>query len=75
MGRCNFDTLSPKRSRNTIVKSQWTADEAVVVVKLVAEENMVTYLRVKLPERDMDVGGEGWNMGSSTDHSNLELEL
>jgi hypothetical protein len=39
-----------------------STDEAVVGVKSVADEDAVTYLRVKLPERDMDVGAEGWNM-------------
>ena len=37
-------------------------DETVVGVKSVADEDAVTYLRVKLPESDMDVGAEGWNM-------------
>lgn len=37
------------------------ADEAVVAVKLVAEEGMVTCPRGKPPESDMDVGGEGRN--------------
>jgi hypothetical protein len=32
--------------------SQGVSDEAIVVVKQAAEENAVTYLRVKLPERD-----------------------
>jgi hypothetical protein len=39
-----------------------SSDEAIVGVKLVAEEDTVTYLRVKLPESDREVGAEGWNM-------------
>ena len=42
-----------------------SADEAVVVVKLRAYENAVTYLRVKPAERDKEVKGEGWNMLTS----------
>lgn len=37
------------------------ADEAVVTVKLAADENTVTYLRVKLSTSDEEVGGEGRN--------------
>jgi len=39
-----------------------SSDEAIVGVKLVASEDTVTCLRVKLPESDMDVGAEGRNM-------------
>ncbi len=39
-----------------------SADEAIVVVKLLADEDAVTYLRVKLVESCMDAGGKGWNM-------------
>jgi hypothetical protein len=39
-----------------------STDEAVVGVKSVADEDAVTYLRVKLPESDREVGAEGWNM-------------
>ena len=38
------------------------SDEAIVGVKLVANEDAVTYLRIKLSESDKDVGVEGWNM-------------
>ena len=38
------------------------ADEAIVVVKLLACEDTVTYLRIKLIVSSMDAGGEGWNM-------------
>jgi hypothetical protein len=42
-----------------------SADEAVVAVKVGADEGAVTYPRVKLPSSDpvvSRVGGEGWNM-------------
>jgi hypothetical protein len=38
------------------------ADETIVVVKLSAVEDTVTYLRVKLTVSCRDAGGEGWNM-------------
>jgi len=38
------------------------SDEAIVGVKLVANEDAMTYLRIKLPESDKEVGAEGWNM-------------
>ena len=39
-----------------------STEEAIVGVKLIADEDAVTYLRVKLSESDKDVGAEGWNM-------------
>ncbi len=39
-----------------------SSDEAIVVIKLLASEDAVTYLRVKLAVRNKDVKGEGWNM-------------
>ena len=42
-----------------------SADEAIVVVKVGADEDAVTYPRVKLPSSDpavSGIGGEGWNM-------------
>jgi len=59
---CNCDSLCPKRNRNVVVMDRGSTDEAVVGVKLVADEDDVTYLRVKLPESDREVGAEGWNM-------------
>jgi hypothetical protein len=41
-------TACPKRSRDATVKGRGPADEAVVVVKLRADEGTVTYLRVEL---------------------------
>jgi hypothetical protein len=39
-----------------------SADEAIVVVKLSADEDAVTYLRIKLIVSCMDAGDEGRNM-------------
>ncbi|WP_158406123.1 hypothetical protein [Desulfobacula toluolica] len=38
------------------------SDEAIVGVKPVADEDAVTYQRVKLLESDRNVGAEGRNM-------------
>ena len=46
-GRCNYDTLSPKRRSNVIVMVQGIADEAVVIIKLAADEILVTGWRIK----------------------------
>jgi len=52
LGRCNCDTLSPKHSSNAVVMIRGPADEAVVVVKLGADDFMVTWKRVKHRARD-----------------------
>ena len=39
-----------------------SSEEAIVGVKSVADDDAVTYLRVKLPESDREVRAEGWNM-------------
>ncbi len=52
LGRCNYDTLSPKRRSNASVMEQGVSDEAIVDVKAVADEDAVTYLRIKLPTSD-----------------------
>jgi hypothetical protein len=39
-----------------------SSDEAIVGVKSIADENAVTYLRVKLSESGSDAGAEGRNM-------------
>lgn len=47
------------------VRGRGSADEAVVVVKLEADEGAVTHLRVKLSASDLaggGTGGEGRNM-------------
>jgi hypothetical protein len=42
LGRCNYDTLSPKRRGNACVMGRGPADEAVVIVKSGAGEPAVT---------------------------------
>lgn len=41
---------------------QWQSDESIIVVKVFAEEDVVTYLRVKRMPRDKEFKGEGMNM-------------
>ena len=52
LGRCNYDTLSPKHSSNAGVMDRGSADEAVVIVKFGAGDFMVTWMRVKHRIRD-----------------------
>lgn len=54
LGRCNYDTLIPKRCRDVCVMDLWPADLVVLNVKPIADENTVTYLRVKLWVSAMD---------------------
>ena len=63
---CNYGMRFPNGRRDADCMSQGPADEATVAVKPGADEGMVTCLRVKLPESDKDVGGEGRNMASSS---------
>jgi hypothetical protein len=44
------------------VKGRGSSEEAIVVVKLKAEEDAVTYPRIKLSESGVTAGGEGRNM-------------
>ena len=59
LGRCNCDTLSPKRNSNVDVMNRGPADEAVVIVKFGANEFMVTWRRVKhrISDRTLEVKG------------------
>ena len=59
LGRCNCDTLSPKRNSNVDVMNRGSADEAVVIVKFGADEFMVTWRRVKhrISDRTLEVKG------------------
>ena len=47
MGRSNCDSLSPKRCSNADAMNRGSTDEAVVVVKVDADDFMVTWMRVK----------------------------
>lgn len=59
LGRCNYDTLSPKRYSNVSVMGQGVADEALVVVKRLADEDKVTYLRIKLSGNNKEAEAKG----------------
>ena len=58
-GRCNCDTLSPKRGSNADVMKRGPSDEAIVIVKSCADESMVTWRRVKrrASDRTLEVKG------------------
>jgi len=59
LGRCNCDTLSPKRNSNVDVMNRGSADEAVVIVKFGADEFMATWRRIKhrISDRRLEVKG------------------
>jgi hypothetical protein len=59
LGRCNCDTLSPKRNSNVGVMNRGSTDEAVVIVKFGADEFMVTWRRAKhrISDRMLEVKG------------------
>ena len=59
LGRCNCDTLSPKRCSNVGVMRRGSADEAVVIVKPGACELAVTSVRIKhqASDRTLEVKG------------------
>lgn len=56
------ESLSPNENRDVGVMHSQFADEAVVVMKRKADEDMVTYWRIKLFESTKDCKDEGWNM-------------
>ena len=62
LGRCNYDTLSPKRCGDACVMGRGPTDEAVVIVKPGAEDAAVTQLRANHRVSGKEAGGEGWNM-------------
>ena len=68
MGRCNNNILSPKGHSNVNNMHRGFSDEAILVVKLNAEENMVTYLRVKH-------SGSAARWRRRAEHVNDELEI
>ena len=72
---CNHGMRFPNRRRDADCMSQGPADEAVVAVKPGADEGMATCPRVKLPESDRDVGGEGRNMASSSSEPEYTMFL
>ena len=61
LGRCNYDTLSPKHRSNAGVMDRGSADEAVVIVKFGAGDVHGDMDEGKTSNQRQDVGGEGWN--------------
>ena len=59
---CNYDIYFLSAVATLSLWSQGVADLVVVVVKPQADEDMVTYLRVKLVVRDKHVKGKGPDM-------------
>ena len=59
MGRSNCDSLSPKRCSNADAMNRGSTDEAVVVVKFGADEDMVTCQRVnhRISNRKLEMKG------------------
>ena len=61
-GSCNYDMNSLSEVVISSLWSQGVADLVIVVVKLRADEDMVTYLRVKLAARSKKAKGKGPDM-------------
>ncbi len=59
LGRCNYDTLSPKPASNGQAMSRGFSDEAIVVIKRSAEEGAMTYQRIKLMVRNRKLKAKG----------------
>lgn len=51
--------LSPKQSSNAMKRHKGFTDEAVLVMKQKADEDMVTYLRIKLLKAQRNVKMKG----------------
>lgn len=61
LGRCNYDTLSPKRRGNAGGIGRGPADETIVIVKPGADEAAATPMRVNHRVSGKEAGGEGRN--------------
>ena len=59
---CNYDINPLNNAEMCLLRTERSADQIVVVIKLRADESMVTCLRVKLVEIDRDVKGKGSGM-------------
>ena len=59
LGRCNYDSLSPKHHSDVNVMRLGVSDEAIGDIKRLADEGMVTYLRVKLADSDRMLESKG----------------
>lgn len=56
---CNLRHSSSKRYSDVVVKDQGISDSVIVVIKLKANEDKVTYQRIKLLETDEKVEAKG----------------
>ena len=61
-GICNYDINPLSVVEILSLWSQGVADLTVIVIKLLADEDMVTYPRIKLAERGKEAKGEGSDM-------------
>ena len=52
LGRCNYDTLSPKHHSDVSAMRQGVSDEAIVDVKRFADDGAVTCSRIKQTDSD-----------------------
>ena len=59
MGRCNGDTLSPKRRSHAVVMKRGPAEEAVVIVKPDTDDPAVTSVRVNHQASDRRLAVKG----------------
>ena len=59
---CNYDIIPLSTAVMLLLGLQGVSDLIIVVVKLQAYEDMVTYLRIKPVERDKEIKGEGSDM-------------
>lgn len=59
LGRCNYDTLSPKHHRDVRAMRLGVSDEAIVDVKRVADDGVVMHLRVKRHDSDRMLESKG----------------
>ena len=59
LGRCNYDTVSPKHYRDVAVMGRGVSDEAIVAVKLLADDGAVTYLRIKAGDSNRMLEAKG----------------
>ena len=74
-GACNYDMNSLSGAAMPALWSQGVADLVIVVVKLRADEDMVTCLRGKLVARDRDAKGKGPDMLTKCNQMHGQLPL
>ena len=74
-GSCNYDMHSLSEAAMPSLWSQGVADLVIVVVKLRAVEDMVTYLRIKLAESSGNAKGKGPDMLTKGNQMHGQLSL